>query len=157
VRIAPNELSIKAVDASAVIYGQGSKFRKAPYFYRAFETESSNLFTMTEREAHLKDKKLMSNAFSRASILNFEEVMASKVQILMVRLRQYVEANKPLPLMNAFRCLTLDTITEFCYGEPMGALHAENLDIPLFGSFDLATKAIIFVGYTLLPLRRTPV
>ncbi|KAK7905460.1 hypothetical protein LTR67_000182 [Exophiala xenobiotica] len=144
VRIAPNELSINAVDASAVIYGQGTKFCKTPYFYRAFETEASNLFTMTERKAHLKDKKLMSNAFSRASILNFEEVMASKVQTLMVRLGQYVEANKPLPLMNAFRCLTLDTITEFCYGEPMGALYVENFDTPLFESFDLATKAIIF-------------
>lgn len=61
--------------------------------------------------------------------------MATKVQTLMVRLGQYVEANKPLPLMNAFRSLTLDTITDFCYGESTGALHAENLNIPLFESF----------------------
>lgn len=154
-RIAPDELSINDVDANAVIYSQGTKFGKAPYFYRAFDGEAPNLFTLTDREAHIKDKKLMSYAFSRAGILNFEEVMASKVQTLMARLSQSVEAKKPLPLMNAFRSLTLDTITEFCYGESMGALHVENFETPLFESFDLATKATIFVGYTFPRIRRT--
>lgn len=145
VRIGPDELSIIDQKASTTNYGQGSKFTKAKYFYRAFDNQASNLFTICEKDAHLQDKRLMSNSFSRANILRHEPMMTKKVDQLMKRLVEYAEAERPIPLVAAFRCLTIDTITEFCYGQSLNALESDEFHCSQFEAFDIVTPGVPFV------------
>lgn len=56
-RISPNEVSLNDLEASGVVYGQTPKFEKSKYFYRAFEDQASNLFTIRDRQQHSQDKR----------------------------------------------------------------------------------------------------
>ena len=145
VRISPDELSIIDPKAMADIYGQGSQFLKAKYFYRAFENHAGNLFTVCEKDVHSREKRMMSNSFSRAGMLRNEGMMSIKIKKLMDRMKQYSQEGRPIPLLSAFRCLALDTITEFCYGEATGALESEDFLCAQFEAFDKQTPSVPFV------------
>jgi cytochrome P450 len=145
VRIAPGELSINDHDAYGHLYGQGSKFYKAPYYYTVFEAHGPNLFSLQNKEAHLADKRLMSNAFSRANVLKHEEAIYEKVQSTMERIANLVRKRKPVPLVPAFRWLTLATICDFAFGKTIDIPHSDDFASSLFEAFDRAAVMVILV------------
>jgi hypothetical protein len=87
----------------------------------------------------------MANSFSRANILRHVPKMNEKVDHLMARLTEYARAEKPIPLVAAFRCLSIDTITEFCYGQSLGALECDDFHCSQFEAFDIVTPGVPFV------------
>lgn len=145
-RISPNEISINDSEASSIIYGQSSKFEKSNYFYRAFEDQAPNLFTICNRQQHAMDKSLISHAFSRANIIQHEGSIYDKSLYLMGRLTQTVKDGQIIPLFPAFRCMTLDTISEFAFGKSAGALHLDDYKSAIFEAIDKATHSVHFVS-----------
>ena len=146
-RISPNEVSLNDLEASGVVYGQTSKFEKSKYFYRAFEDQASNLFTIRDRQQHSQDKSLISHAFSRANVIQHKESIYEKAVYLMDRIAQRAkEDGQTIPLFPAFRCMTLDTISEFAFGRPTGALQLENFESAIFDAIDKATQSVPFVS-----------
>ncbi|KAG7291092.1 hypothetical protein NEMBOFW57_001102 [Staphylotrichum longicolle] len=143
-RISPNEVSFNDIDASGIIYAQTSKFEKAHYFYRAFEDQAPNLFTIRDRQEHAQDKRLISHAFSRANIVLHQEFIYTKAAYLMDRIAQRVKDGQTIPLFPAFRCLTLDTISEFAFGKTTGALQSEKFESEIFEAIDKATDSVPF-------------
>lgn len=67
-----------------------------------------------------------------------------KVSRGIARMETYTACGRPLPLLSAFHCLSLDTITEFCYGVPLGALDDENFQSLQFEVFDIVTPSVPF-------------
>ncbi|KAJ5549251.1 cytochrome P450 [Penicillium frequentans] len=143
-RISPNEISINDPEASSIIYGQTSKFEKSRYFYRAFEDQAPNLFTICNRQQHAMDKSLISHAFSRANIIQHEGSIYDKSLYLMGRFTQSVKDGHIIPLFPAFRCMTLDTISEFAFGKSAGALHLADYKSAIFEAIDKATHSVHF-------------
>ena len=150
-RISPNEVSLNDLEASGVIYGPTSKFEKSKYFYRAFEDQASNLFTIRDRQQHSQDKSLISHAFSRANVIQHEESIYDKAGYLMDRIAQRAKDGQTIPLFPAFRCMTLDTISEFAFGRPAGALRLESFESAIFDAIDNATQSVPFVSVGSLP------
>lgn len=146
-RISPDEVSFNDIDASGIIYAQTSKFEKAQYFYRAFEDQAQNLFTIRDRQEHAQDKRLISHAFSRANIVLHQESIYTKAAYLMDRIAQRVKDGQTIPLFPAFRCLTLDTISEFAFGKTTGALQSEKFESEIFEAIDKATDSVPFVSF----------
>ncbi len=91
----------------------------------------------------------MANSFSRANILRHVPMINEKVDRLMARLTEYARAEKAIPLVAAFRCLTIDTITEFCYGQSLGALECDDFHCSQFEAFDIVTPGVPFVCVSL--------
>ncbi|KFZ25402.1 hypothetical protein V502_00123 [Pseudogymnoascus sp. VKM F-4520 (FW-2644)] len=151
-RISPNEVSFNDLEASSIIYGQTSKFEKAKYFYRAFEDQAPNLFTIRDRHQHSQDKRLISHAFSRANIVKHEASMYEKAAYLMGRIAQCAKDDQAIPLFPAFRCMTLDTISEFAFGRSTGALQLESFESAIFDAIDKATNSVPFFQH--FPLLR---
>lgn len=145
-RISPGEVSFNDIEASGIIYAQTSKFEKAEYYYRAFEDQASNLFTMRDRQQHAQDKKLMSHAFSRANIIQNSESIYYKAARLMERITERVKDGRTIPLFPAFRCLTLDTISEFAFGKSTGALELEGFQSHVFEGIDKSITTVPFVS-----------
>lgn len=145
-RISPDEVSFCDIDAFGEIYGRTSKFTKSEYFYCAFEDQASNLFTMRDRAQHSKDKRLMSHAFSRANVVQHRASIYEKGEYLMERIRQRVTNNMTVPLYPAFRCMTLDTISEFAFGRSVGALELQGFESDIFLSIDQASGSVPFVS-----------
>lgn len=146
-RISPNEVSFNDLEASGIIYGQTSKFEKSEYFYRSFEDQASNLFTIRDREEHAQDKRLISHAFSRANILQHEGIIYNKAICLMDRIAQRAMHGHVVPLFPAFRCMTLDTLSEFAFGVSPGALQLERFESVIFDAIDKATHSVPFVSH----------
>jgi cytochrome P450 len=153
-RISPNEVSINDPEASSIIYGQTSKFEKSKYFYHAFEDQAPNLFTIRDRQQHAKDKSLISHAFSRANIIQHEGSIYEKSRDLMDRFTQSAKDGHIIPLFPAFRCMTLDTISEFAFGQSAGALQLGDYKSAIFEAIDKATHSVPFVSVVSLPRKR---
>ncbi len=145
-RISPNEVSLNDLEASGIIYGQTSKFEKSEYFYRPFEDQAPNLFTIRDRQQHAQDKRLISHAFSRANIVQHQASIVDKAVYLMDRISQRVKDGQTIPLFSAFRCMTLDTISEFAFGRSIGALKLQDFESEVFDSIDKATGSVPFVS-----------
>lgn len=150
-RISPDEVSFNDIEASGVIYGQTSKFDKSHYFYRAFEDQAPNLFTIRDRQHHAQDKRLISHAFSRSNIVQYQASIWDKAAYLMDRMAQRVKENETIPLFPAFRCMTLDTISEFAFGRSTGALKLEDFESVIFDGIDMATGTVPFVSLAACP------
>lgn len=145
-RISPNEISFNDVEAFRVLYGRTSKFMKAEYYYRAFEDQSSNLFTMRDRQQHSNDKRLLSHAFSRANVVQHYTSMYDKAEYLMSRIESRATRDETVPLFPAFRCMTMDTISEFAFGKTIGALQTDNFQSEIFHAIDRSVGSVSFVS-----------
>ncbi|PKY05677.1 cytochrome P450 [Aspergillus campestris IBT 28561] len=139
-RISPNEISLNDPEASSIVYGQTSKFEKSQYFYH----QAPNLFTIRDRQQHAKDKSLISHAFSRTNIIQHQGSIFDKGHYLMNRFIQSAKDGQIIPLFPAFRCMTLDTISEFAFGKSAGALQLGDYKSPIFEAIDKATHSVPF-------------
>ncbi|KAJ5915766.1 hypothetical protein N7454_010907 [Penicillium verhagenii] len=146
-RISPNEVSFNDIEASDIIYAQTSKFTKSEYYYRAFEDPGPNLFSIRDRQHHSQAKRLVSHAFSRANILQHESSIYEKALYLMDRLEQRAKADQIIPLFPICRCMTLDTISEFCFGKSTNALEIDNFESTVFEAIDKANGSVLFFQY----------
>ncbi|KAL2840127.1 cytochrome P450 [Aspergillus pseudodeflectus] len=142
-RISPNEVSFNDIEASETIYAQTSKFDKSRYFYRAFENPGPHLFSICDRQEHSQDKKLISYAMSRANITSHESSMYDKATFLMDRIAQRAKVGQTIPLFPIFRCMTLDTISDFAFGKPSRALHLEDFHSPVFEAIEKGNGTVL--------------
>lgn len=143
-RIAPNELSINDLEVYRnTIYAQNTKFSKAPYYYEAFDTPGSSVFSERSRALHSQEKRLMSHAFSRANVLGMQSLLYHNVSRWIAQLRTYAVSKKPIPLWHATQCLTLETASCFSYGSSDGALDTNDFEHPLFMSMEAGNPLVI--------------
>ncbi|SPO07004.1 uncharacterized protein DNG_09698 [Cephalotrichum gorgonifer] len=150
-RISPNEVSFSGADAFSEIYGRTSKFNKSEFFYRTFEDQAHNLFTLRDRQQHSQLKRLLSNAFSRSNVVQHHTSIVEKAEYLVDRIHQRVAKSETIPLYPAFRCMTLDTISEFAFGKSIGALKREEFESVIFEAIDKANSSVpFFQGFPFL-------
>ncbi|KAJ0417771.1 cytochrome P450 [Aspergillus carlsbadensis] len=143
-RISPNEVSFNDIEASDTIYAQASKFDKSRYFYGAFENPGPHLFSICDRQKHSQDKRLISYAMSRTNATSHESSMYDKATFLMERIAQRTETEQTIPLFPAFRCMTLDTISDFAFGKPSGALHLQDFQSHTFEAIEKGNSTVLF-------------
>ncbi|KAF1936129.1 cytochrome P450 [Clathrospora elynae] len=87
---------------------------------------------------------MLSNFFSKLSIRSMEGILVSKITVLCKRLSE-TKDDGAIDLYHAFRCLTVDFITEVAFGESFNLLtKAENntFNAPFLESFDLASESV---------------
>ena len=123
VRIGPNELSFNSLSAMKTIYGAGSCFERTS-FYRMFDVYGhQNLFTFASVKAHSERKRLLSQAYSKSSILKFcSAAIEEKVWEFMRLLETEPEVGSEI--FSSLHYYSLDNITHFLYGTEFGATSA---------------------------------
>jgi cytochrome P450 len=115
-RIGPNELHISDVSKYKTIYSQSRPFPKPDSFYSAFGTPHA-LFTETDFAAHKERRRLLNPFFSRSGILKTEPLVQNHIETLRLKLCRLCEQDQPIVADNAFRCLTIDIISEFAFAK----------------------------------------
>ncbi|KAK7897458.1 hypothetical protein LTR67_005347 [Exophiala xenobiotica] len=155
VQIGPNEVSVSDVDIhNSVLFCQAPKFFKAPYYYVTFKTGPHNMFTAIDPHEHSFCRRLVSRAFSRKSVLEFEPAIHETVQAALSIIEQQTKAGAPVDIVKVFRSLALDFITRFTYGGSVNALQVPGLNAPLLDAFDqFATSNFLFM---MCPALRIP-
>lgn len=87
------------------------------------------IFGTVPHEHHRLRRSALNPFFSKRSILGIEPQIQEKVDKLCRRLGAYAGQSEPLNLEAAYMSLTMDVITHYAYGEPLGLL-----DLPDFGA-----------------------
>jgi cytochrome P450 len=115
-RIAPNELHLSDVSAYKTIYSQSRPFPKPGSFYGNFGTPHT-LFTETDFALHKERRRLLNPFFARSGILKIEPALKKHMEALRLKLCRLSEQGRPIVAHNAFRCVTVDIITEFAFAK----------------------------------------
>jgi hypothetical protein len=81
-------------------------------------------------------RRLVSRPFSRKSIIAFEpQIRASTDQLVEIMDKLSIQ-KQSFCLSKMTRCLSLDFITAFVYGESMGAINAPEFHLDVLDAFD---------------------
>lgn len=96
---------------------------KDPAFTIALLTPGAMAST-NDHETHRLRRSVLSNFFSKRSVLNLESVIQEKVDMLKERFARSFQEEQVLNLPPVFAALTADVITHYCHGESRGYLIA---------------------------------
>ena len=88
-----------------------------------------SIFGTVPHEHHRLRRSALNPFFSKRSIVEIEPQIQEKVDKFCRRLDTCAGGNEPLDLGAAYTSLTMDVITHYAYGEPLGLL-----DSPDFGA-----------------------
>ncbi|EKM81552.1 hypothetical protein AGABI1DRAFT_69832 [Agaricus bisporus var. burnettii JB137-S8] len=98
------------------IYGIGTRFIKEKEMYSCFATDKS-VFAMHDHKLAMQLRTAIGPFFSRKAILDLENVIQSKVYF-------------------AFRSLSLEVITTYCFARSSHAMDAPNFQHPILSAID---------------------
>jgi Cytochrome P450 len=125
VRISPREVHIKDSSYYDEIHAGASRRRsKDPKYAIAFGAPNSLVGTITH-DHHRFRRGLLSNYFSKRSVVDLGPSIHDKVDKLIARFEQAHQTNDVLHLQLDFAALTADVITNYCYGWSYGYLDGE--------------------------------
>jgi methylaspartate ammonia-lyase len=79
---------------------------------------------------------LVSKPFSRKNVLDFEVEIHDSVRELTDIIRKLASGNVEVDISKALRCLSLDFITRFTYGESMHAVQTKDFEEEVLDAFD---------------------
>ncbi|CAI7585619.1 unnamed protein product [Penicillium viridicatum] len=125
VRINPREIHIKDSNYYDEIHAGASRKRsKDPKYAIAFGAPNSLVGTITH-DHHRFRRGLLSNYFSKRSVVDLGPSIHDKVDKLIARFEQAHQTDDVLHLQLDFAALTADVITDYCYGWSYGYLDGE--------------------------------
>ena len=92
------------------------------------------MFSTSDPKQHTHYRRQLSNHFARKSILSFERTIWESSTVLRKQLALYGTRGAVVDLTKMGRCLALDVVSQFAYGESSNALlksgfHEELLDV----------------------------
>jgi len=137
VRMGPNHLCFWDADAYRDIYVT-QKFPKQEGFYSSFQIPygSDNLFSAVHHTAYLNRKRKLMPLMSRQAVLSLQGLFQQQLGIFVSRIRPLADGHQSVNLFMAFRCLTMDVITLFSFGEAVGALQTPDFHANVATSYD---------------------
>ncbi|KAL1963922.1 hypothetical protein VTN77DRAFT_7728 [Rasamsonia byssochlamydoides] len=156
VRVAPNELSFTNDTAWKTIYGQRSaEMGKDPVFSLHTPTGVANILT-ADRETHIRQRRLLSHAFSEKALREQESILQSYVDKLLEQISLRC-ASGPVDLVAWYNFATYDLIGDLSFGDNFGCLDQGDYD-PFVRSIKAMSKELTFIQmlkyYDLLSLRQ---
>lgn len=115
-RICPNELHLSDVTKFKTIYNQSRPFSKQASFYEGFGTPHT-VFVETDFALHKERRRLLNPFFAWSGILKLEPTLQKHIEALRSKLCKLSERGQPIVAKNAFRCVTVDIISEFAFAK----------------------------------------
>ena len=83
-------------------------------------------------DLHRRRRAAFSSYFSKANIRRLEPVIVEALDNLLLRLDTSAKIGDVMPLTYAYKALTSDVITAYCFGESTGYLTWDDFNSPLF-------------------------
>lgn len=133
VRINPIHVHIHDHDYYDTIYAGGHRKRNRCSWYMHSGAKSMNgIVEIIDHNEHKLRRRAVEPFFSKKSVQALEGQIVEKVEKLISRFTSALAKSKKagekgaiINLSDAMSALTLDVISDYCFGEPMGALEME--------------------------------
>ncbi|RPD56953.1 cytochrome P450 [Lentinus tigrinus ALCF2SS1-7] len=116
VRISPNQLHFKGLEAYTDIYSNSNRFIKDSRTYCFIRQGSPAVFSLLDVREAKPRRDYLSPIFSRRALLKLEPVIQAKVDGLVQQFRQYGEAGKPANIRRGYRSFTTEVVFAYCFG-----------------------------------------
>lgn len=127
VRINPYELHINDVQFYDEIYASGHR-RRDKYEWQVKSGNSAKAMGFTiSHDLHRLRRSTVDPYFSKRNVLKLESVIDTKVTRLCEVIGKYYAKGQPMNLTNALLAATMDTITEYSFGDCNNLLDSEQL------------------------------
>ncbi|KAH9002867.1 putative P450 monooxygenase [Lactarius deliciosus] len=138
IRWAPNELHFSNPAAYNDIYNNKNKWDKDHSLYRAYDLDTST-FGLTHYSDAKQRRDVLAPFFSRTSIVQLQDLIQDRVNVLCDALAQQFAADKSSDLVLGFHCFAVDVIMNLCYAKNWDATK-----VPDFRSdIVLASQAVL--------------
>jgi cytochrome P450 len=121
VRIGPNELHVLDHEYYDMLYNMSNRLDKSAYFYCMLGNPKASFGTIPAHLHRLR-RSALSPFFSQQAVSKFSYHVQSIVDRLINRMEQCAERGEPVPLFYAYRCVTVDIITEYIFGHQFNLL-----------------------------------
>jgi cytochrome P450 len=122
VRIGPNEVHILDAEFYDVLYAQANnKVDKYSYFYSMLGNPEAT-FPAIKASTHRLRRNTLNPFFSISAIAKVEPTIQALVNRLAHRMEACAKEDEAIPLFYAYRCLTVDMISEYAFGKQLGLL-----------------------------------
>ncbi|KAF1999845.1 putative benzoate 4-monooxygenase cytochrome P450 [Amniculicola lignicola CBS 123094] len=124
VRINPIHIHIHDHDFFDKIYAGGSHKRdRDPWtMHTGSRNFAGSLLETIDHDTHKMRRGAVSAFFSKRAVQTLNPLVITKVELLLNRLTRAKEEGVVVNLNEAFSAMTLDIISEYCFGESMGSL-----------------------------------
>ncbi|KAF9063712.1 cytochrome P450 [Rhodocollybia butyracea] len=143
IRIGPNTLHFNYKQAYHDIYTYGSTLTKSPEFYQSVSVHSpEGSFAFCDPHESRNRRALLAPLFSRRGVVALEYTIQEKVGYC--TLRNYNSQNASVDMHIAFRAVTIDIITSYCFAQSANALEVANLSHPFLQSVQGLFKTLWF-------------
>ncbi|ETN44118.1 uncharacterized protein HMPREF1541_10668 [Cyphellophora europaea CBS 101466] len=151
VRTAPNELHFASPKAYFDIYAPAIRWDKEKILYHSMGVDSTSFGYLTYPQAKQR-KDVLQPLFSRRAVSGIQGLVRQKLDDYCDALvRQYAAAQSSNMYLG-LRCLTVDTISAFCFGKSLNALSAPDFKAPIVIAMDYANPE--FLPFKHLPSYR---
>ncbi|QKX57632.1 uncharacterized protein TRUGW13939_04750 [Talaromyces rugulosus] len=121
VRIGPNELHVLDHEYYDKLYNMSNRLDKSAYFYCMLGNPKASFGTIPAHLHRLR-RSALSPFFSQQAVSRFSYNVQSIVDRLITRMEKCAERGEPVPLFYAYRCVTVDIITEYIFGHQFNLL-----------------------------------
>ncbi|PSN70482.1 cytochrome P450 monooxygenase-like protein [Corynespora cassiicola Philippines] len=142
VRVGPNELHFANPRAYHDIYNNRNRWDKEPRLYKSFNEDRSSFGFLTYAEAKVR-KDVLNRSFSQSAIEGAESLCVEKTKALCAAFERQTKAAKSIDVYFAFRCFTMDMITNFCFGKPIHAIEAPDFKAPILVAMDASLPVFV--------------
>ncbi|VDC03531.1 unnamed protein product [Peniophora sp. CBMAI 1063] len=147
VRIAPNRLHFATLEAYTDIYVRGSTFTKDPRFYDGFCEKESSFGHVDPRAARAR-RDVLFPLFSRKAILNAEQMVLHKVEVLLDRILENGRDGAAVHVHRALRSFSLDVVIAYCFADEACTIDASGFEHPLVLAQEaLFPRVLIFANF----------
>lgn len=145
IRIEPNHLHIRDIDAYSQIFCIGTKYNKDPKVYNLAFSEGSFANNLVTRQVK-GHRDLYSPHFSRINAQAGEFVVK---QYLNKFIHKLSVMNDPIDLTLGYRALCADIVARYVLGKPFGALDGDDFSNPMldFMQDSLGSPSFTFGWY----------
>lgn len=120
----PNEIHVYDPRFYHQLYSLNTTFYKDPSMHKVLGAPSSTV-AETDPAKHKVRRAPLEGLFSRQSILKLEPMLMEKMDLCCSRFDELYAAGKTIKVEWALKSLTIDMVSEFCFGKSLGALHDE--------------------------------
>ncbi|PLB53995.1 pisatin demethylase [Aspergillus steynii IBT 23096] len=126
VRIAPCTYSIADPSVIRPVYGAGSSFTKAPFYY-AFgnpDPPVSDLLADLDNKRHAIKRRKVASLYSISALVNYETAIDTVTEQLCQRLNQFATSGHAFDFVSWMQFYAFDVIGEITVGETFGFIQA---------------------------------
>lgn len=131
VRIGPNEVSIRDIQAVKTVYSIRETFMKTKW-YKDFTVPANNMFNTADAEYHRKSRRMLASAMSDTAIQKLSTRVGGHVNFAVDKMKAENSSRKVIDIYKWWLFMATDIIVEFTYGESFHMLEHGKVSGPVF-------------------------